>query len=96
MKIKGYCKDCTYYDIGDPCTVIVEHEALYGDYFYCAGFSKIYKSKLKLYRENKGFTQEYLATKLNTVRENISNWERGRKIPKKYISKINNILDCNL
>lgn len=50
---------------------------------------------LKKLREEKGWTQEELADKLNVVREAISRWERGKGIPEitslDNLSKIYNV-----
>lgn len=36
---------------------------------------------IKLCREERGLTQDALATKLNTTRQAVSNWECGRNLP---------------
>lgn len=36
---------------------------------------------LKQLREENGFSQEYMAEKLNVVRQTVSKWEQGRSVP---------------
>lgn len=52
---------------------------------------------IKEQREKCGLTQDELADKLNTSRENISKWERGMAIPNtEYLKALCEILNCNV
>ena len=48
--------------------------------------------QIKLCRENKGYSQEYLAEKLYVSRQTISNWENERSYPDVH----NLIMMCEL
>lgn len=42
---------------------------------------KINPNKIKSKRQEAGFTQRQLASKLNTTHPNVSKWETGRSTP---------------
>lgn len=41
----------------------------------------MFKENLRAARQAKGITQEYLAMRLNVVRQTISKWEKGLSVP---------------
>ena len=52
---------------------------------------------IKEHREKCNLTQDDLADKLNTSRENISKWERGLAVPNtEYLKKLCEVLNCDV
>lgn len=57
----------------------------------------MFNENLKLYRKEKGLSQEQLALKLNVVRQTISKWEKGLSIPDaELLTKLAEILDVSV
>lgn len=57
----------------------------------------MFNENLKLYRKEKGFSQEQLALQLNVVRQTISKWEKGLSIPDaELLIKLAEILDVSV
>lgn len=55
-----------------------------------------FKTNLKRIREEKGFSQEELASNLHICRESISKWETGKVSPQlKWVYEIARILEVN-
>lgn len=55
------------------------------------------KTKLKRYREEKGYSQMGLAEKMAVTQQSISSWETGRTIPKPYqMKKLSEILEVDM
>ncbi|GBD81544.1 Transcriptional regulator [Tetragenococcus halophilus subsp. halophilus] len=55
------------------------------------------KTKLKRYREEKGYSQMGLAEKMVVTQQSISSWETGRTIPKPYqMKKLSEILEVDM
>ena len=56
-----------------------------------------FNEKLKFLREEKGFTQDEIASKLNVARQSVSKWETGINEPDfDTLKKICIILDCSI
>ncbi len=56
-----------------------------------------FNEKLKFLREEKGFTQDEIASKLNVARQSVSKWETGINEPDfDTLKKICVILDCSI
>ena len=79
---------------------IIDSDEDFINIFNTDWFKNISKSttpgdSLKIYRENMGFTQEELGSKLgNFTRQNISDMENGRRsISKEVAKKLSNIFD---
>lgn len=52
---------------------------------------------IKMYRKNKGLTQEQLAVKLNVVRQTVSKWEKNLSVPDaETLTKLSEILDVSV
>ena len=52
---------------------------------------------IKQLREDKGWTQEELANKLFIVRETVSKWERGKRVPEiEILKKLAEIFDVSI
>lgn len=57
----------------------------------------MFNENLKLYRKEKGLSQEQLALKLNVVRQTISKWEKGLSIPDaELLTKLAEILEVSV
>ena len=57
----------------------------------------MFNKNLKLYRKEKGFSQEQLALRLNVVRQTISKWEKGFSLPDaELLTKLAEILDVSV
>lgn len=55
-----------------------------------------FKANLKRIREEKGFSQEELASYLHICRESISKWETGKVSPQlKWVYEIADVLGVN-
>ncbi len=51
---------------------------------------------LKRIRESRGYSQEEVARRIHTCRENISKWETGKVSPQvKWVYEIANVLGVN-
>ena len=52
---------------------------------------------IKIFRKNKGLTQEQLAIKLNVVRQTVSKWEKNLSVPDaETLTKLSEILDVSV
>lgn len=52
---------------------------------------------IKIFRKNKGLTQEQLAVKLNVVRQTVSKWEKNLSVPDaETLTKLSEILDVSV
>ncbi len=52
---------------------------------------------IKIFRKNKGFTQEELAVRLNVVRQTVSKWEKGFSVPDaEALQKLADILEVDI
>lgn len=52
---------------------------------------------IKMFRKNKGFTQEELAIRLHVVRQTVSKWEKGTSVPDaEALQKIADILEVDI
>ena len=61
------------------------------------GDNMIISSNIKKYREEKHFTQEELATRMNISRQSISKWERGDALPSiDNLISLSELLDLSL
>lgn len=49
------------------------------------------KITLRAARVNKGYTQEYVAQKLNVTKKTVGSWENGTTVPK--LDKINSLCE---
>lgn len=52
---------------------------------------------IKMFRKNKGFTQEELAIRLHVVRQTVSKWEKGTSVPDaEALQKMADILEVDI
>ncbi|GMA07086.1 transcriptional regulator [Tetragenococcus halophilus subsp. flandriensis] len=55
------------------------------------------KSKLRKYREVRGYSQIDLAEKMVVTQQSISSWETGRTLPKPYqMKELSKILEVDM
>ncbi|MEE1126593.1 MAG: helix-turn-helix transcriptional regulator [Acutalibacteraceae bacterium] len=52
---------------------------------------------IKIFRKNKGITQEQLAVKLNVVRQTVSKWEKNLSVPDaETLTRISEVLEVSV
>lgn len=57
----------------------------------------MFNDNLKLFRKERGFSQEQLSVRLNVVRQTISKWEKGLSVPDaEMLVKISEVLNVSV